>query len=60
MAWGKTRSARRRRAELDAWLSRAVAGDDQTLNTLLYEAVAASPLNGLARGPVWSVPEPVN
>lgn len=24
--------------------------DDQTLNTLLYEAVAASPLNGLARG----------
>jgi len=27
MAWGKTRSARRRRAELDAWLSRAVAGD---------------------------------
>lgn len=24
--------------------------DEQTLNTLLYEAVAASPLNGLARG----------
>lgn len=24
--------------------------DDQTLNTLLYEAVVASPLNGLARG----------
>jgi organic hydroperoxide reductase OsmC/OhrA len=24
--------------------------DDQTLNTLVYEAIAASPLNGLARG----------